>query len=475
MNAALLLLAIAAPPALPNLDFAQGLQPQWQGDGFDLVEGQGVSSADRDNKGRKAMLHRTFVVPPGAGTLHFTALASKDDERLNVYLEAAKRTLVPRRVRTTRGFEKSTRLVASDKNRGYEYYWDVSDRVGETLRIIVLDHCVEPGHHVICSGFRLDAADQFETREFVAHMENLVRRHKLAALENPCTSKHFVAVGNAERTFMQAQLDRCELLHQEFLHHFRFKGFALRPPTTRLMLAIFANQEGLEAYVEHRTSNTITGVYHPPSNRLVVYDFARNRAFVKGKERAEEMTKQVNPFERVHALGRVFREADELREEINFSTILHEASHQMAFNTGLLNRDGDLPLWLVEGLATYCEPTEKGFWKGMGAPNEQRLAGLRRGLKGDWRFLPLRTLVQNDRWLHAANVSDQQILMGYSQSWALVRMLLEEEPRTLQKYCAALYSRRTGDHRLTDFGESFGDLATLEKRLQEYIRKIAAR
>src|SRR5688500_18755324 len=91
MNVSLVLLAaLAAPPAgLPNLDFSAGGLAHWKGDGFDLVGGPAVSSADRDGRGRRAILHRTFVVPPGAGTLHFSAHASRDNERLNVFLEAA--------------------------------------------------------------------------------------------------------------------------------------------------------------------------------------------------------------------------------------------------------------------------------------------------------------------------------------------------------------------------------------------------
>ena len=36
-------------------------------------------------------------------------------------------------------------------------------------------------------------------------------------------------------------------------------------------------------------------------------------------------------------------------------TLVHEATHQLSFNTGLLNREGDTPLCIVEGLGTYGE------------------------------------------------------------------------------------------------------------------------
>ena len=36
-------------------------------------------------------------------------------------------------------------------------------------------------------------------------------------------------------------------------------------------------------------------------------------------------------------------------------TLSHEATHQLTFNTGLLNRKGDVPMCIAEGLAVYGE------------------------------------------------------------------------------------------------------------------------
>ena len=68
----------------PDLDFRSGTLGGWEGDGFaisktDLKVRQSfwVSSRDYMGKGRKAMLHRAFVVPPEAGIIRFSAYAAR--------------------------------------------------------------------------------------------------------------------------------------------------------------------------------------------------------------------------------------------------------------------------------------------------------------------------------------------------------------------------------------------------------------
>ena len=43
-------------------------------------------------------------------------------------------------------------------------------------------------------------------------------------------------------------------------------------------------------------------------------------------------------------------------------------------------------------------------------------------------------------------------LLGYAQSWALFRMLMEERPKQMRAYLTLIWDRRTSEHRLTDFG-----------------------
>ena len=100
------------------------------------------------------------------------------------------------------------------------------------------------------------------------------------------------------------------------------------------------------------------------------------------------------------------------------------------------------------------------------------LAGPARG-RGD--FLSLRSLVEDDDWIRKAT-RVEPVVLGYAQSWALFRMLMEEQPEKLNTYLKTIRARRTSDHRLTDFTEAFGaDMAKLERRYQAYMVGIAKR
>ena len=236
------------------------------------------------------------------------------------------------------------------------------------------------------------------------------------------------------------------------------------------MVAVFDSQAGFEAYLGRGMSSAILGIYHTPSNRLVVYDYARNRAFQERKRRGEEIARGMpTAVAQQYVQGAVSRQNRDYRADTNIGTMMHEVAHQLSFNGGLLNRHGDVAAWLAEGLARYCEPTVHGGWQGIGEPNPRR-AGVLARARGS--YIPLRALVSSDDWLRKAKTVDQ-VVLGYSQSWALFRLLMEERPRALRRYLALVYPRRTPDHRLADFVEAFGDLTALEKRYQEYLREVA--
>jgi hypothetical protein len=220
----------------------------------------------------------------------------------------------------------------------------------------------------------------------------------------------------------------------------------------------------------------VTGIYHTGTNRLLVYDYGQNVAFVAQKRHDEQMARRIgSDLDRRRQIETVNRQAEEFRTEANIGTIMHEVAHQLSFNCGLLNREGDVPFWLAEGLACFCEATHNNSWQGIGEMNAERLGPLAGPVHGQGRFLSLHDLITRDDWLQG-RPNPPAPLLAYAQSWALFHMLMKERPEQLRYYLALIYSRRTPDHRLADFAQAFGtDLPRLELRYTEYMKQLVER
>lgn len=469
------------PAQLPNLDFEEGTQVHWQGTGFALRPGKQeprcVTSDDGHNPGGKAMLRYVFVVPPGSGRLHFSAHAvhaagCPPDKRMNVYLLGEKHRRVPKLRLTDAGWTPTSVLLPLAKGATHQYCWDVSGEVGATLQIVLLDEDERAGCHVVCSGFRIERADEGQVRQFAADIKALEQQHKLAPLAK-FDSRNFTAWSNADTDFTAMRLRNCEALYYAFFQHFERKGFQLRPPAARLMVTVFDSQRGFEAYLGHKMPNHLVGTYHPESNRLVVYDLNQNHGVLANKEKALKSGQKIAlDVDRVNYVQAVERWARDACTDANIATTMHEAAHQVSFNCGLLNRRGDMPIWLAEGLACYCEATDKGSWQGIGQPNPERLRVLAQVVSGKGKLIPLADLVGPADW----RKDGRTLPVGYAQSWALFHLLMHERPKALREYLKLVHERQTPDHRLTDFRQAFGaDLARLDRELADYVHGLVQR
>jgi hypothetical protein len=476
----------AAGAAAPdNLDFHTGTLAGWEGEGFVIAPAGrhgptlacAVCSSDRGPEGRGAVLYRTVTIPPGAGVIHFTAHAVRDkkcppDDNLDVVLRAAGNRLISKRVRKGLDWLPVASVLPADNGRTREYVWDVRDRVGQTLRIGLIDEDRRRDCYLVCGGFRVVPADEFDGREFGRLMHQLTDENHLEPAAR-FESQHFLAYSNADDDFAALRLNNCELIYPLFFEHFRKKGFKVREPGWKLMVAVFDSQAGFEAYVGQRMPSAVTGLYHTKTNRLVVYDYGQNRAFEESKRQAQLSARKIaSDLDRRRLIETVNRKASEFRAEANVGTVMHEVAHQLSFNCGLLNREGETPFWVAEGLATYCEATENGTWQGIGEANPERILPLAGPLHGQGAFIKLRDLLERDDWMKDTKTA----LLAYAQSWALFKMLMEERPAQLRRFLELTYARRTGDHRRADFAAAFGaEVERLELRYLEFIKEQVER
>jgi hypothetical protein len=485
-----LLLAGAAPgstPGLPNIDFSTGRLTHWEGSGFYVTTGAisgpsrtcGVCSSDRRGTGSTALLHRTFVMPPGVGCIRFAAAAVRPSDcdaelPLSVTLESAGGRFVPLLVWTDEGWQPTEGLLPRHRGRPREYLWNVTDLIGQTVRIVLRDGDNRRGCHVWCGGFHMLLADDLNGREFARQMLKIEHDHNLALMER-MDSRHFLVIGNTTSEFIRQRLRNCETIYPLFFAHFRKRGFPAREPGVRLLVSVFDSQEGLEAWLGEKVSPALGGLYHFKSNCLVVYDFAGNRFLREIRMRGAEISRRLpTDLQRTQFSEGLSMRIQGARADANIGTIMHEVAHQISFNCGMLNREGDVPLWLAEGLACYCEATVNGSWQGIGEANPSRTGVLAGPARGQGEFIPLKILLTKDDVIRSGSI--ETVLMGYSQSWALFRMLMEEQPQHLREYMDSIYHQRTAERRLEDFTAVFGtDLGWFEKRYHAYMKELVNR
>ncbi|MGC8639830.1 MAG: DUF1570 domain-containing protein [Isosphaeraceae bacterium] len=273
-----------------------------------------------------------------------------------------------------------------------------------------------------------------------------VRRRLTEARIGPLTtvrSKHYVSVGDAAEGFMKLILEDCEQLARDYLSHFRLRKFPVHLPEGRMIVVMFQDDRPFRRFFHLQGGvgvPALTGLYDRKTNALHVFDW-RN---VPMASRASHQY--------IHTLS-------------------HEGTHQLSFNTGLLRRDGDVPLCIVEGLGTYGEARQSGGHSDLGRLNLERLDDLaRRQRQVSW--IPLRELLTHDEVLRAGSIA--RVLLAYAQSWLLVHYLLNE-PEVLPRfrdYLKAILPRQNSRHRLDDAQAHLGDLDKLDTALRAYAVRL---
>jgi hypothetical protein len=150
---------------------------------------------------------------------------------------------------------------------------------------------------------------------------------------------------------------------------------------------------------------------------------------------------------------------------------VHEAAHQLAFNTGLQTRGVYYPMWVSEGLATNFE-ADSIRDIGLAGENAPRQRQLLKAYEAG-RLMRLRdfaTLVQipPDK---ADSANDL-----YAQSWALFRFLYKTRRAELQNYMTTLArlapEPRDENTMYREFTAAFGQMSQLEKAWLDHVRSL---
>jgi Protein of unknown function (DUF1570) len=149
----------------------------------------------------------------------------------------------------------------------------------------------------------------------------------------------------------------------------------------------------------------------------------------------------------------------------NISTLAHECTHQLTFNTGLLNRQGDVPRAIVEGFGTYAETRPPRGRSQPGKINVMRLDALAH-VQRRTKWVEVKDLITDERT--AFGTSGDQAILSYAESWLLVYHLMTSPTRLpqFQAYLKAIQARKDQNRRFDDAETHFGNLDRLDQELR---------
>lgn len=273
---------------------------------------------------------------------------------------------------------------------------------------------------------------------------------------------HFVICYDTSETYARWNANLYERMFKGMMRFWKEKGLELHEPRFPLVALIFRNREDYVAYSKRdfRGGENTFGYYTQTTNRLATFDLT-------GIEGVLPPGAKVS---REDLLAEIFSRPEAERQ---IATILHEACHQIAFNTGLQTRLGDYPLWVSEGIATFFEATDlrsSSGWAGAGRVNPYNLIQLRQYSRARSTDSLRSLLIQDDRFRQGDTST-----AAYAEGWGLTFYLLKRKPKEYVAYLRRLGERLPGDtsdpkRRLDDFYGAFGD--DLEKLDKDFVRFI---
>ena len=232
-------------------------------------------------------------------------------------------------------------------------------------------------------------------------------------------------------------------------------------PEFHLVAVVFSDKASYVKYSQKDlgdAADSIFSYYDMESNRMFMYDLAGVAANRPGHSVS---TSHINQFlASPNAPGAV-------------CTIVHEATHQIAFNAGLHQRFSDCPKWFSEGIAMYFETPDLTQGNGLarfGVVNRARLAQFRKYL----RLRPadsLKTLIGTDDRL----VDVKQAEDAYAEAWALTYYLIHKHPKEYVAYLKVLSRKQPLEYdekatRLAEFEKQFGPLQKVDGEFLNYMQ-----
>lgn len=267
---------------------------------------------------------------------------------------------------------------------------------------------------------------------------------------------HYLVCHAGQAEFAAERLRQFELHYRNFYRFFEDRGFRLELLDRRLEAVLFGTQEDYAAFTRKHAPGLEggAGYYSTATHRLYFFDARNGEKRARAERELEaargglralrgEIEAAGNSRNRKRASALYARYDDEFEacararwewrtyfDEANEATTLHEATHQLCHESGLLRANPNQPTWLVEGIALFFEDPEQFYAAGtrVNSIDRDRIEDLQEALR-QGRLIPLRTLLG----LRGSffELGERRVHLAYAESWALVRFLIKGPDREL--------------------------------------------
>lgn len=276
-------------------------------------------------------------------------------------------------------------------------------------------------------------------------------------------TKHYVICYNTSRAYAEWCGTLYERVYTAYYKYWGDLGLKLDDPPAPLVALLF---EDFRSYSEYAKADiggdAPKGYYYLFSNRITTYDMTGVEGATLGDKPG--LSARINTI-----LSRPG--AEQL-----VATIVHEATHQLTFNSGMHKRMATIPRWLSEGMAIYFEtPDLKNArgWNKIGAVNQLRLLTFRQSLASRPADSLAKMISSDDRFVDVTSGPS-----AYAEAWAFTYFLSRVYPKQYAKYLAILAAKEpllpdSPEEKLKDFETAFGaDLAKLDEAFKKYMAKV---
>lgn len=279
-------------------------------------------------------------------------------------------------------------------------------------------------------------------------------------------TKHYVICYNTTEVYASWCGALYERLFDAFHQYWNRQGLQLTPPSHPLVAVIHdtADSFRLEARKElGEGASVVIGYYSMQSNRINMYDLTGSDELGGARGRIRN---------RAHINQLLSQPA----AERTVATIVHEATHQLAYNSGLQTRYAGNPFWVSEGMAVFFEsPDLKSArgWRGIGAKHRVQLLEFRRRV-ANHDVATLRTMLSDDSDFRQSATA----AAAYADAWAFNYYLLRRRGDEYADYLSKLAKLKpleawSAERRVAEFEESMGmELEKVEREFLAYMRRV---